>query len=92
MFSFEVYVKENSGDISKVTFFETMKQERNIYSYEIKQFYSSNDEIGYIHTKFHDSFLDSEKNSTFIMKNNGTIIETPQDSTLEILDYYILDN
>lgn len=69
-----------------------MKQERNIYSYEIKQFYSSNDEIGYIYTQCQDSFLDSEKNSTFIMKNNGTIIKTPQNNTLEILDYYILSN
>lgn len=92
MLNFEIYVKENSGDISKVIFFETMKQERNIYSYEIKQFYSSNDEIGYIYTQCHDSFLDSEKNSTFIMKNNGTIIKTPQNNTLEILDYYILSN
>jgi len=94
---FEVFVKENAGDICKVNFFEIQRDDQMIYSYEKKPFYSSSDEVLFVYA---GSAKLSQKNendkslkrfnegTTFFLKKNGVIIQTPQNSTSTILNYY----
>jgi len=92
--NFEVYVKENLGDITQVKLNETKKNGQTIYSFEKKSFYSSNDEVLFVFTgdsNMVKSFNSAgNKGNTYIFKKNGAIIETEKNNTLNILNYYMI--
>ena len=92
--NYEVFVKENVGDICKIILYETKKEDQLLYTYEKRPFYSSSDEVLFVYSgeaklgqKFDNSKI-SNISFTFFFKKNGAIIQTPHNSTSEIINYY----
>ena len=87
-----LYVKENKGDITKLLFLENINENNKKYYHDLKQIYSTNDEVilftyGFKQLKTLNSHEQSNL-SSFIIKSNGIIIETEYENTLNIINYH----
>lgn len=90
--SFSVYVKENEGDISKVSFNREENMKNLSPSFSRKNIYSSNDNVLIFFNASKDFDSDTNSSSSYILKKNGMIIETEVENTTSIRKYYNIND